>query len=76
MKRALIAAAVLFVLVASVFVARWLNNDSTERSQVTELLRAQARGDAEAMLAILRCPDPRASRSCAPTRGACARPAT
>ena len=57
MKRALIAAAVLIVLVASVFVARWLPNDSNERSQVTELLRAQARGDAEAMLAILRCPD-------------------
>jgi ketosteroid isomerase-like protein len=56
-KRALIAAGVLLLLVSSVFVARWLNNDSNERSQVTELLRAQARGDAEAMLAILRCPD-------------------
>ncbi len=56
-KRAVIAIAVLFVLVVSVFVARWLNNDTNERSQVTELLRAQARGDAEAMLAILRCPD-------------------
>lgn len=58
MKRAVIAIAVLFVLVVSVFVARWLNNDTNERDQVTELLRAQARGDAEAMLAILRCPDP------------------
>lgn len=56
-KRVLIAAAVLFVVVASVFVARWLNNDSNERNQVTELLRAQAGGDAEAMLAHLRCPD-------------------
>jgi hypothetical protein len=56
-KRALIAAAVLLVVVASAFVARWLGNDSNERNQVTELLRAQARGDAEGMLAILRCPD-------------------
>lgn len=56
-KRVLIAAAVLLVIVVSVFVARWVNNDTIERSQVTDLLRAQARGDAEAMLAILRCPD-------------------
>ena len=57
MKTALIIAGVLFVVVVSVFVARWLGNDTNERGQVTDLLRAQARGDADAMLAILRCPD-------------------
>jgi hypothetical protein len=57
-KRVLaIAVAVLAVLVVSGFVARWLDNDTDERNQVTELLRAQARGDAGAMLRILRCPD-------------------
>ena len=56
-RRLLIAAAVVFVLVVSAFVARWLNNDTTERAQVERLLRAQARGDADAMLAILRCRD-------------------
>ena len=56
-RRLLIAAAVVFVLVVSAFVARWLNNDTYERSQVTKLLRAQARGDAVAMLDVLRCPD-------------------
>ena len=56
-RRLLVAAAVIFVLVVSAFVARWLSNDTHERTQVTELLRAQARGDAEAMLDILRCPD-------------------
>ena len=57
MKRAAIVIAVLFVLVVSVFVARWLNYDANERSQVTELLRAQARGDAGSMLTLVRCPD-------------------
>ena len=57
MKRLLIVAAILAFLVVCFFVARWLNNDSVERGAVTELLRAQARGDAEAMLARLRCPD-------------------
>jgi hypothetical protein len=56
-RRLLIAATVLVVLVVSAFVARWLNNDTHERAQVTQLLRAQVRGDAEAMLDILRCPD-------------------
>jgi hypothetical protein len=59
MKRLLlIAAGVVVFLVISVFVARWLNNDTVERAEVTELLRAQARGDANAMLRKLRCPDP------------------
>ena len=56
-RRLLIAATVVVVLVVSAFVARWLNNDTHERSLVTQLLRAQARGDADAMLDVLRCPD-------------------
>ncbi|MDX6679750.1 MAG: hypothetical protein QOE31_3802 [Solirubrobacteraceae bacterium] len=53
----LIAAAVLIVLAVSFVVARWLNNDTVERARVEQLLRAQARGDAAAMLRILHCPD-------------------
>lgn len=53
----LIAAAVAALLAVSFFVARWLNNDTTERSRVTQLLRAQAHGNAAAMLGILQCPD-------------------
>jgi len=56
-KRLLIAVAVLVVVAVSFFVARWINNDTTERARVTQLLRAQARGDAVQMLRILRCPD-------------------
>jgi len=56
-RRLLIAVTVVIVLVASAFVARWLNYDTAERSRVTQLLRAQARGDASAMLRIVRCPD-------------------
>ncbi|MDQ3850699.1 MAG: hypothetical protein M3296_08825 [Actinomycetota bacterium] len=60
MKRALlIAAAALAFLAISVGVARWLSTDSTERGAVVDLLRAQARGDAHAMLRSLRCPDAR-----------------
>ena len=51
MKRLLlIAVAVVAVLAISFVVARWLNADTDERGQVVELLRAQARGDANAML--------------------------
>ncbi|MDP2712962.1 MAG: hypothetical protein Q8O56_17260 [Solirubrobacteraceae bacterium] len=54
MKRpAVIVVAVLVLLVASVFVARYLSNDTVERAKVTELLRAQIAGDASAMLARL-----------------------
>ncbi len=54
MKRPiLIAAAVVAVLAISLFVARWLNNDTVERGQVTTLLEAQIRGDADAMLSRL-----------------------
>jgi len=53
----LIAVAVLAVLGISAVVGRWLNNDSVERAQVVDLLRAQARGDAVAMLRVVRCAD-------------------
>jgi hypothetical protein len=54
----LIAAAVVGFLAVSAVVARWLSADTDERGQVVELLRAQARGDAPAMLRMLRCRDP------------------
>lgn len=54
-RRALIAAAVIVFLAASALVARWLNDDTVERARVVELLRAQARGDAAAMLRVVRC---------------------
>ncbi len=58
MKRPfLIGAAVLVVLAASFFVARWLNNDTTERALVERLLEAQLRGDAAEMLRIVDCAD-------------------
>ncbi|MBA3747268.1 MAG: hypothetical protein H0W96_07200 [Solirubrobacterales bacterium] len=57
MKRLAIAVAIIAVLAISIFVARWLNNDTTERAQVERLLRAQARGDAGAMLRLLECRD-------------------
>ena len=60
MKRLLlIAVAVVAVLGISFVVARWLNADTDERGQVVDLLRAQARGDANAMLRGLDdCRDP------------------
>jgi hypothetical protein len=55
----LILVAVLAVLAISFVVARWLNADTAERGKVTELLEAQARGDAPAMLRRLDdCRDP------------------
>ncbi|HEV2060564.1 MAG TPA: hypothetical protein VGR11_14505, partial [Solirubrobacteraceae bacterium] len=50
MKRPLIILGVLVFLGLSFVVARWINNDTVERAKVVELLRAQARGDADAML--------------------------
>ena len=50
MRIALIAAGILLFLAASAGVARWLTADNAERDKVTGLLRAQARGDAAAML--------------------------
>ncbi len=60
MKRPLIVAlAVVAFLVVSVVVGRWLSADTDERGQVVELLRAQSRGDAAAMLRRLAdCEDP------------------
>ncbi len=46
----LVAVAVAALLGISFLVARWLNNDTVERGQVTRLLEAQIRGDAGAML--------------------------
>lgn len=58
MKRALlIAVAVIALFAISTLVARWLGNDTAERAKVVDLLRAQARGDAETMLTLVRCPD-------------------
>ncbi len=58
MKRPLlIAAAVVAVILVSAVVARWINNDSAERGKVTELLRAQAQGDATRMLRLVDCQD-------------------
>jgi len=56
-KRVLIGVGILAFLSVSLLVARWLNTDSVERGRVVELLRAQARGDAPAMLEQLQCPD-------------------
>jgi hypothetical protein len=53
----LVAAAVVAFLAVSAVVARWLNVDTVERARVVELLRAQARGDAAAMLRVVHCPD-------------------
>ena len=46
---AAIAAAVLVFGAASFLVARWLSVDNGERARVEKLLRAQVRGDADAM---------------------------
>jgi hypothetical protein len=56
-KRLLIAVGVVAVLAVSAIVARWINNDTVERGKVTELLRAQAKGDAAKMLTLVDCPD-------------------
>ncbi|HSD78045.1 MAG TPA: hypothetical protein VLA98_11595 [Solirubrobacteraceae bacterium] len=49
---AIVVAAVAFLAV-SALLARWLTTEGRERDAVTGLLRAQARGDARAMLARL-----------------------
>ncbi|MEA2131395.1 MAG: hypothetical protein QOJ85_4286 [Solirubrobacteraceae bacterium] len=60
MKRLIIiVVSVVAFLAISVVVARWLSADTDERGQVVELLRAQSRGDAAAMLRGLEdCRDP------------------
>jgi hypothetical protein len=59
----LILAAVLVFLAVSFELARWLSTESTERDKVHRLLEAQARGDANAMLAQLRGCDDAACRA-------------
>jgi hypothetical protein len=50
-RRVLIIGAAILVFVAiSVILARWLSVENAERNKVTDLLDAQARGDANAML--------------------------
>jgi len=56
-KRVLIGVGILAFVFVSLLVGRWLNTDSVERGKVVELLRAQARGDAQGMLKRLHCPD-------------------
>jgi hypothetical protein len=50
-RRVLIIGGAILVFVAiSAVLARWLSAENAERNQVTDLLDAQARGDADAML--------------------------
>ncbi len=60
MKRPVVIVLLVVAFIAVSFgVARYLNNDTAERAAVVDLLRAQARGDAPAMLRRLRgCDDP------------------
>lgn len=44
-------------LAISLIVGRWLNADTVERDRIEQLLASQARGDADAMLRELDCPD-------------------
>jgi len=53
----LIAVAVIAFLAIALLVTRWLSNDTNERGDVVTLLKAQAKGDAAAMLRVLQCPD-------------------
>jgi hypothetical protein len=46
----LIAAGVVVFLAISIVLARWLSVENSERDKVVDLLQAQARGDAAAML--------------------------
>jgi hypothetical protein len=46
----IIGGAVLVFVAISVVLARWLSAENAERNRVTDLLDAQARGDADAML--------------------------
>lgn len=51
MRRVLVIAVAIVVFVAiSVVLARWLSVENAERDKVTDLLDAQARGNADAML--------------------------
>jgi hypothetical protein len=52
-RAALIALAVVAFLAVSALVGRWLTTDNAERTQITRLLEAQARGDVPGMLGEL-----------------------
>lgn len=52
-RRAIIVVAAVAFLAIAFGLARWLTTENAERDRVTDLLRAQARGDARAMLAQL-----------------------
>ena len=54
---AIVAGVLVLFLAVSLFLARWLTSEGTERSAILDLLRAQARGDAAAMLEQLDCRD-------------------
>jgi hypothetical protein len=70
-RRVLIIAGILVFLAVSFLLARWLSTESRERALVHRLLEAQARGDAEGMLA--RLPACRADERCRATVAANAR---
>ena len=54
---AIIASAVVVFLAISFLLARWLSTENTERDAVLGVLRAQARGDADALLRMVHCRD-------------------
>lgn len=56
-RRILIAAGVVVFVVISLFVGRWLHTDTVERDEVEQLLAEQSRGDLDAMLERVDCPD-------------------
>jgi hypothetical protein len=68
----LISAGIVVFVIVAVFVGRWLQTESRERSAVLTLLDAEARGDARAMLDQL-APSCRADPRCAATVGVAAR---
>jgi hypothetical protein len=54
---AAVAAAIVVLLVVSTLLARWLGTENAERDAVLAVLKAQARGDADAMLREIDCRD-------------------
>jgi hypothetical protein len=52
-----VALAAAAFVAASLLLARWLSTDNVERDAVIELLRAQARGDGDRVVAALACGD-------------------
>ena len=52
-----VAVAIAAFLLISFLLARWLGTENSERDAVLDVLRAQARGDADAMLREIDCGD-------------------